>query len=110
MTQTPSRETVVTQVGDYKIKHYAWINGREHLAIQSVYLKSAQLSIGADGKTPKIEKIDPEVEQQATKKMLELLVISVNDSTENPVDVIYDLPLSLFNQVLAVIDEIGKKK
>lgn len=89
------------------IKTYA--TGREFNEIQGVYLKSAQVNI-INGQ-PAISGLSAETEMEASKKMIEMLVVMLDDSDENLVDRVLDLPLTDYNEVIEALSEIsGKKK
>jgi len=98
--KTPSGITLV-------IKEYS--TGRESNEMQNIYLSSAKISVV--GNTPKIDGFDPKAEEQVIKKMIELLVVSVDGVTENVVDAVLDMRTSDYDAVVEKLNEVtGKKK
>lgn len=86
----------------------AWISGKEFNSIQSVYLKSAKMSV-IDGK-PVIQDFSPNVEEDATNKLIEVMVVSVNGKNENLVNVVSDLPVDEYNEIVSALKDITDKK
>lgn len=92
-----------------KIVHYTYLRGRDANEIQACYTKDAKVNmVGAE---VKVEGFDINADAEATKKTLELIIVSVNDSDANVVDDILDLPNEEYKEIVEKINEItGKKK
>lgn len=102
-------KTVTTKSGQVVV-YKSWISGGENNALQAVWLKDTKLSMGADGKT-NIEGFGGLLEQEAQKKLIELLVVSVNDKKENIVGLVEDFPLEDYQEVISALNFVtGKKK
>lgn len=102
-----------TTSGGHTVVYKSYATGREYNEIEQVYLSSAKVSlVGAE---PKIEGFSPTVEQDATKKMVEVLVVSVSgenvDPSLTPVEQILDLPYNEYVEIVDALKEVsGKKK
>jgi len=105
------RETVELKTsGGHSVVHKTWLSGREFNQIESVYLAAANMQIGEDGK-PKMGTINPNIEMDASKKLIEVSVVSVDSKTESLVDTVLDLPVEEYNEVISALKKIsGKKK
>lgn len=89
------------------LKEYA--TGRESNELQNIYLSSAKISVV--GNTPKIDGFDPKAEEQVIHKMIGLLVVSVDGSTDGVVDAVLDMRVDDYNAVVEKLNEVtGKKK
>lgn len=109
METTRETKTLTTKNG-HVVVYKAWISGGEYNALQSVWLKDTKLTMGADGKTH-IEGFTGMLEQEAQKKLMELLVVSVNEKTDKVVSLIEDMQLEDYNEVVDALNSIsGKKK
>lgn len=107
---TGTRETREAQIGGHDFVFKTYLTGREFNEIQRIYLSSAKINMVGNG-GPSINSFSAEVELDATKKTLEMLVVSMDGSTENIVDRIEDLPNEVYQLVVANINEAaGKKK
>tara|TARA_R110000868_G_scaffold234542_1_gene488247 strand:- start:4454 stop:4786 length:333 start_codon:yes stop_codon:yes gene_type:complete len=107
-----STKKIVTPSGiNVEVKEY--ITGREAREIQSIFLSGMEVKIGADGKQEPTT-VNPELVNKAQDKTIELLVVSVNDSKENILKTVLDLPKADFDCVVEAIDGVkdglGKKK
>lgn len=107
---TPVRESrEITTAGGHKLKLKTYITGREFQEIQSVYLKDAKLNM--IGKEMQFQGFNPSSEFEATKKLIELTVISLDDMSEGVTDRVLDLPYKDYQEVVAALEEMsGKKK
>ena len=91
------------------IKHYTYLRGRDANAIQAVYTKGAEVNMV--GGEVKVEGFNINSDEEATKKTLELLVVSVNGSDKNVVEDILDLPNDEYKEIVTTLNELsGKKK
>lgn len=94
--------------GGHVVTYKAWISGREFNAIQSVYLKSVNVTMVSG--QPQVGGIDPSVNEQAVSKLIEMLVVSIDGVTAGALDKILDLPVSDYNEIVAVLQEVNSKK
>ncbi len=105
-TSRPQKELAVE---GHTIVYKTYCTGREYQQIEAVFLSGAKVDM--IGKDVHIAGFNPLVEQEANKKMLELMVVSVDGKTENVVDLVLDLPHTAFTEVLdAIAVASGKKK
>ncbi len=104
------RETKeITTSGNHKVVIKTYATGREFNEIQNCYLKDAKLNV--IGGVTKIEGFSPTSEFEATKKTLELLVVSLDGIAENLVDRILDLRVDDYNEIVEALKEVsGQKK
>jgi len=103
-----SRPTKELEIGGHKIVFKTYATGRENNEIQSVYLRSAKISMV--GKDAQVGSFTGEVQIEAVKKSIEMLVVSVDGKTENVVDTILDLPVEDYEAVVAEIEQLTSKK
>ena len=88
---------------------YAYATGRDSNAIQEVYLKDAKMNIV--GKDVRIEGFSANADTEANKKMLELLVVSLDGDANSVSERVLDLPVADYNEIIASLNDIsGKKK
>jgi len=99
--ETPNKFTVV-------VKTYA--TAREFEMIQQCYMAGASMKLV--GKTPQIDNFDPKSDFEAQKKTIEMLVVSINGSTDNLVNVMLDdMPKEDYDVIMGELNELsGKKK
>ena len=103
-----NRPTKEITVSGHRVVIKTYATGREYNEIQSVYLRSAKISMV--GKDAQVGSFTGEVQIEAVKKSIEMLVVSVDDITQNVVDVILDFPLEDYETVVTEINEITSKK
>lgn len=105
----PSRETieVVTPRG-YKVKYYSYITGREFNELQNCYLAGAKAHM--IGSEMRVDGFSPSAEADAKKKLVELLVVSVDEKTDSVVDIVLDMPLTDYNVVMEALNVVNGKK
>jgi len=106
--QTERETKEVTLKSGIKMVYRTWLTGREANELQAVYLKGAKLSV-VNGQ-PQIDDFDPAIEVEAKKKLIELLVVSLDGKTDNLVDTVLDLKSSDYDELVALLDELAKKK
>ncbi len=98
-----------TTTGGNKIVHKTYATGAEFNEIQSVYLKSAKMSMV--GQDIQVKDFDTTVEIKANIKTIDILIESLNDSEENCTERILNLPSSEYLEILEALEEAsGKKK
>lgn len=103
------RATKEIKVGEHTIKVKTYCTGGEFNQIQSVYLRSAKINV--IGSTPQVAGFTAEVELEATKKAVELLVVSIDGSTDDVIQKVEDLPYQEYAEIVDEINTlIGKKK
>lgn len=100
-------QTLITKKGT-EVVYKSWISGKEFNAIQSVYLSSAKLTM-VNGQ-PSIDGFSPTIEVDATNKLIEMLVVSVNKVATNVVELIGDLPVEEYNEVVETLKAVSDKK
>lgn len=107
-TQRDTKEILTPMGNKLVVKSYA--TAREFNDIQNCYLKDAKVKL--TGGVPQIEGFDPASDFEATKKAIELLVVSISDRVTDIVTYILDeMPVSEFDFIKEVLDELtGKKK
>jgi hypothetical protein len=112
-----SRETkTIKTAKGYEVTIKAWISGGENNQLQAVWLEDTKMSLNADGKTS-IEGFNGMLEQKATKKLLEIMIISfkapsqAEPVTSDVVKLVEDMPLNDYQEVVEALNEVtGKKK
>ena len=102
----PTKEFTTTE--GVKIVAKTYLTGREANEIESVYTKDAKVNMS--GGDVKVDGFNPNSTFEATKKTIELLVVSVNGSIENVVDTVLDLPKSQFDEIVSFLNSLTDKK
>lgn len=106
---TKQRETKEIKVGEHTVVIKTYCTGREANEIEQVYLAGTKVSMV--GTTPTVDGFSPTVEQDANKKAIEVLVVSLDGTNDDLVNRILDLPNTEYVQIVAALGEIsGKKK
>jgi hypothetical protein len=107
--ENKTRPTEEIRVGNHTIVVKTYATGREFNEIQAVYLRNAKINMV--GNAPQVSGFTAEVELEATKKALEMLVVSVDGSSENVVSVIEEFPNDEYQKVVEKVNALlGKKK
>jgi hypothetical protein len=99
--------------GDHKVVFHDYITGREQRSIQEVFLRKVEISrvSQADGKTDAgVSGFSAAAIAEAQDLAFKLLIVSMDDSNENIVQRVLDLPAEEFDEVVAVINEITEPK
>ena len=103
------RETLtLTTKNKHVITYCSYATGREARAIEEKYLIS--MDMGMQNGTPTINKVDPTAPFQAEKEAIRLLVKSIDGKTDNVVELALDLRQEDYEQVVAALNEVTKKK
>ena len=106
--QTERETKEVTLKSGKKLVHKAWLTLGESQQLQSVYLKGAKLSV-VNGQ-PQIDDFDPNIETEAKNKLIELLVVSIDDVTDGLVDYVLNLKQDDGEEIVNILDTLAKKK
>lgn len=106
-TDRPTKEI---NIGEHVVKMYTYATGREFNEIQAELMKDIKVGMGGGG-APKMEGFTPVAVQDATKKTIALLVISLDGDASNVAERVLDLPQSEYAAITDALDEVsGKKK
>ena len=97
-----------TTTGGRAIKYKAWLTGREANELQTIYLGAAKIKVVNE--KPQMDGFDPSVEIKATQKIIEIMVVSVDGKTEDVVNLVLDMKQSEYDEVVAALNEVAKKK
>lgn len=117
MTTTRTTKSITTK-GGYEVAFKSYITGREYNDVEQVYLSGAKVSLV--GNDAKIDGFSPTIEQDATKKLIEVMVTSVKGNgvdtgeTVDPqtlLNAVLDLPYEDYVEIVSALNEVsGKKK
>lgn len=103
------RETLtLTTKNNHKIVYCSYATGREAREIEAKYLSAVEVDM--TGGQPNFKKLDTSAPFQAEKVAIGLLVKSIDGKTENIVDLALDLRQEDYEQLVAAINEVTKKK
>lgn len=103
------RETIeIVTKGNHKVVLKSYATGREARAIEGKYFESAKMEIA--GGAPSMKGMSLGGAFEAEKEMLRLLVVSIDGKTDNAHEVILDLPQNEYEEVIAKLNDITKKK
>lgn len=93
---------IKTVAGKAEIVLKDFINGRDLRAIQEIYAEHAEMENG------QLKSFKSKTSLSAIQdKLIELVVVSVNGSTENIVDAILDLPSKDYEQILGEVQKVA---
>lgn len=103
------RETKKIKVGSHEVEIKTYLTGREFNEIEKVLLSSAKVS--TIGKEVHVDSFSPTAQQDANAKAIELLVVSLDSSTDDIANRVLELPHHEYLEVIAALDDVqGKKK
>lgn len=104
-----TRETKELKVGEHIVVIKTYCTGREYNAIELVYLTGANVS--REGAEVVVKGFNPTVEQEASQKAIEMLVVSLDGDANDILNRILDLPHPQYLEVVQALGEVsGKKK
>lgn len=86
----------------HTIVYKAYCTGREFNEIEQVYLTGAKVNM--IGKEVHVDSFSPTIQQDADKKAIETLVVSLDGQAASVVDRVLDLP---HDEYLEVVDALG---
>lgn len=89
-----------------KIKTY--LTGGESRAIEGKYLSMAKMDL--KGSEPVFKDVDLNVSFEVEKELIKIAVVSLNGSTENILDTILNLRADDYEEVVAELNLLTKKK
>lgn len=92
----------------HKVSVYTYITGGEMRQIQDVYLSKAEVSL--DGKDASFKGITGDLANKAQDKTFELLIVSVDGNKENVVQLVADLRVEDYDEVVDALNEITSVK
>jgi hypothetical protein len=98
--------TFTTPAGN-KIVLRTYLTGREAADIKNVMLSSLKMSM-SDFESKKMDMggLSGDILVQQERKTLEYLIVSVNGTTEKPLDALLDLPATEYDAVLKEVEKI----
>ncbi len=100
------RETKkITTPSGHTVEFYTYITGREARELQSIFLKHSKFQTGEDQKARVID-FDPLAVPEAETTALRMLIVSVNDSKDNPVETIENMPSEDYRSVVLALNAI----
>ena len=108
MENTRETKEFKTSSGKNTLVLYTYATGREMRAIDSKYVSSMKLDL-KNGE-PSMNNIDMSVAYEAENEMIKALVVSINGSTEGVIDAILDLHQDEYNEIIAELNVVTKKK
>ena len=95
---------VKTPINKIKVELKSWITGRQQREIDNVAIASAEISI--ENNKPNISKIQASVARKIEDKSIEVVVVSVNDSTEKVLDAVLDMHSADYNFILEQVNKV----
>ena len=96
---------IITPIDGHRVVLKTYITGREDREISNIYLRDMEVKV--EGSTPKTGRMDMiKMTEAAEKKAVEIIVVSVNEKTENVFDTILDMKSTDTDFVKKAIDGI----
>ena len=106
---TEKNTITVETPGGHTVELKKEMTGRDYRELSDTWMKDVIVEGTAnDPKNMKATGMKGTVENEARQKAFELMVVSLDGSTENIVDRIYDLPLSEYDVIVEAVDKITK--
>lgn len=97
------------QVGEHTLVIKTYATGREANEIEQVLLSGAKVNM--IGGAMAVESFSPSIQQDANRKAVELLVVSLDGDANSVLERVLDLPNALYLEVIEALNEaLGKKK
>ena len=93
--------------GGYELEILTYITARESREIQSVYLNEMKMNIDDAGK-PNIKDINPDLANKAQDVTLGIIVKKLDNSTENILERLLDLPSTDFEEIIVEVNNLNK--
>ena len=99
---------IVTSNG-HKVLIKTYITGREQREINAIFLQDVEMK--AEGKNAALSGFKGALIQEAENKALEMVVVALDDNTDNLVDRILDLHSEDYQDIVNAVNEVtqGKK-
>lgn len=108
MERETRKFTVETPSGNKEVEIYTYATGREARAINSKYASSIKMDM--KGSEPTIKDFDMSVASSAEDDKIKFIVVSFDNSKDDILNRILDLPENAYNKVISEIDSVLKKK
>lgn len=103
------RETkTLTTKNQHVIVYHSYATGREARAIEQKYLGSVEIDMA--GGVPNFKKMDTAAPFEAEKEAIKMLIKTVDGKNENVLDTVLDLPQVDYEEIVAALNEVTKKK
>lgn len=106
MTESREIKTIET-TGGHKVEIKTYVTGGEAREISNVYIADTNVEMDETGKV-KMPTINAGLVNRAQDKAIEMIVVSVDGSTENVVQTVLALPKWDFDEILKAVDEAQK--
>lgn len=104
-----NRETISFETSSgHKVETKTYATARESIIIQEVYLRGAKMEFIGGAST--VKEVSPTIQFEVEKKMIEVLVVSIDGQKENLVEVALELPNTDYQEILSKIDTFIAKK
>ena len=107
MTTERTTKEILTR-GGHKVWAYVYATGGECNTIDSTYLEGAKITV--IGGMTNVENISPNADDSVKDKKVSLLVVSVDGETDDILNRVNALPHEDYDEVLAHLNGITKKK
>ena len=107
-------KTIKTPVDDHEVIFYAFVTGRERRELRDIYLDMMQVKSSMKGGrfVPELQgsQVSPKLIKRAEDKMIEMLVISVNNVKENLVDKVLDMKSQDYDFVMEELNRLTQEE
>lgn len=101
-------KTFKTTSGQNTLILYAYATGREVRAIDTKYISAMKVDIKSG--EPSMNDVNMSVMYDAENLMIQHIVVSLNDSKDNIIERILDLPQDEYAEIIKELSSITKKK
>ena len=103
------RATKEVKTAEHTVIVKTYCTGREFNEIEQVYLTGAKVNMV--GNEVHVDGFSPTIEQDANKKAIEILVVSLDGNSEDIVNRVLDLPHNEYLEIVNALSIVsGKKK
>lgn len=102
-------KTIETPISKTQVVIYTYLTGREFEYAQTPLLQAMSVRPEGPNNSVKFGNVDVEKVQEATHRLIEKHVVSVNGKSENVVDAILDLHNDDYQFLVEAIQDLSKK-
>src|SRR4051812_42848329 len=95
----------ITTSGKHVVVMHDYVTGREMRQIQDIFFRTMEIKSATD-----ISGFKASSASEAQDMALSILLVSVDDSTDDLVEKVLDLPAPEFEEIIAAVNEITEPK
>lgn len=102
------RETKIIKIGAHSFTIKTYATAREANTIQQAYFAGTKVELV--GENPQIKDFNPGVQFEVEQEIIKQMVINMDESTDDILNRVLDLPADEFNELVVTLDTLIAKK